>query len=178
MFENVVVTQRFGVSWTMARCSAIVGAGLMVLAALLFWALFKHSKGTVRRLAPEEAGRVALYGRGAQAPGPEEVIKGVGVGAGVELNANIDGLRKAARRGDWTTFWLWPLLLSSACIGVWFMFTAILLAASAPGLIEGVLSLLILLMLFVAWFMPWAAVHTNIDSNVGKPKRETTAAKP
>jgi hypothetical protein len=56
MFENVVVVQRFGISWTLAKSFAVLGVGLMVLAVLLFRALFKHTKGAVRRWRPRRQG--------------------------------------------------------------------------------------------------------------------------
>jgi hypothetical protein len=49
------------------------------------------------------------------------------VGASGEISISIDGLRQAARRGDWLTFWLWPILITCAFGGAWFLFVGITL---------------------------------------------------
>jgi hypothetical protein len=176
MFSNGVVLQRFGVSWTVARCCIVIGVALVALSGVLFSVLFKHMKGKARRLEPEEASRVAFYGRSTASPGVDEVVQGRAVGVGVEIKFGIDDLRLAARRGDWMTFWLSPLLITTFILGLTSLITAGLVAASAPGLIVAVAYIPLGLMLLIFWFMPWAAIYTNIDAGTARGPQTSAPA--
>jgi hypothetical protein len=88
----------------------------------------------------------------------------------------IDDLRLAARRGDWMTFWLSPLLMTSAIFS--FFFTAGLLFADAPGLIWGGAYAPLFLMLAMFWFMPWAAIYTNIDAGTARTAQTSASGAP
>jgi len=167
MFPNPVLLQRFGVSWTLAKAFAIAGASLLAMSAVLFYVLFKHMNGKVRRLEPYEAGRVAL-GRGADIQRPEDVMEGKGVGVGVQISFGIDDLRLAARRGDWKTFWLCPLLLFGAFLGFSLIFNAIFAVASVPGPLAGVVDGILFLMVLFPCFLAWAAIYTNIDAGTAR----------
>jgi len=170
VLANGVLIQQFGASWTAAKCLIAMGVVLMILTAVLFRVLFKHRKGTVRRLDPYEAGRVALHGRSTATPGVDEVIQGKGVGVGIEMKFGIDDLRLAARRGDWKTFWLWPVIMTCAILAFLCIFTGVLLAAAAPGVLHIPLDLMVLFVLFMTWFSSWAATHTNIDASTASPR--------
>ena len=167
MLKNHVVLEKLGISWTLAMCLLVGAAVLCGLSAMLFAILFKHTKASVRRLSKDEAAMVALYARTAEIqPGPVPVIVGAHgmTGAAAELKIDIDSLRNAARRGDWMTFWIWPIMLTGFVSGVGAALAAGLVAAG-----EGQGFLMILLLGFVGlfvsfvWFMPWAAVYTKID---------------
>ncbi len=168
MFPNPLLLQRFGVSWTLAKVFAIAGVSLWAMSALLFYVLFKHMNGKVRRLEPYEAGRVAL-GRGADIQRPDDVMEGKGVGVGVQTSFGIDDLRQAARRGDRMMFWLCPLLLSGAFLGFSCISNAAFAVASVPGPIAGIVDGFLLLMVLFPWFLAWAAIYTNIDAGTARP---------
>ena len=104
---------------------------------------------------------------------------GAAVGVKAELNCNIDSLRQAARRGDWLTFWLWPVILSCSSLGFWLAFMAFAFLRREPILV-GSLTLVSAFIVFVAWFMPWAATHTQIDLNasIQPPARSGDRASP
>jgi len=178
MFSNGVLLQRFGVSWTVAKCCTVVGVALLALSAVLFYVLLKHVKGKARRLDPEEASRVAFYGRSTATPGLDEVVHGPAVGVGVEIKFGIDDLRLAARRGDWMTFWMSPLLITTFILGLTSIITAGLLAAAAPGLIFAVAYIPLCLMLLIFWFMPWAAIYTNIDAGTARASQGSGSTAP
>ena len=161
MLTNQVIAERFGVAWTLARICALSGGAFLVLAGLLFVILFKHVGGKVRRLSPTEAGYVSVYS--AHRHYLPEPIESKGVGYGVELTANIDTLRKAARRGDWLTFWLWPALMSSACVGLWLLFMSMCMALDVPRFVAILATATLAPIFLIAWFMPWAAIYTKID---------------
>ena len=165
MLANPVLFSRFGVAWTLVKCCLVLGGVALILGGALFAILFKHTGAEARRLSAAEAGRVALYpATGSMVP----TISGKGVGVGVELSCSIDSLRKAAHRGDWLTFWLWPVLMTAWVGGCWLLFMAVALKTRfTPAVIAA--SVPCALILFVAWFMPWAALHTKIDLDADSP---------
>lgn len=180
MFKNHVVLEKMGISWTLGMCMGIAAAVLLGISAILFVVLFRHTKARARRLSKEEAAMVALYGRtGDIQPGPPPTIIGAYGTAGVaaELKIDIEGYREAARRGDWMTFWLFPIM--GTCFP-----TSIGLAIAAPFIAWGdgeafpVIMLLAFVGLFVGivWFMPWAAIYTNIDRPTGGTATTSGAA--
>jgi hypothetical protein len=163
MLENPELFQALGISWTVAKCFAAAAVFLFLVSALLFTVLFKHTRGKVRRLSPEEAGRVARY---AAIPSSEpRLIDGKGVGAEAELSYNIDTLRKAAGRGDWLTFWGFPGCFACFFGSFWCCFMAIA-ALTHSGFVAIVISVTLGLMLALSSvFMPWAAIYTDIDKD-------------
>jgi len=178
MLRDGGLLQKLDVPWSATKCCLVLGLVLAAVSAVLFYVLFKHVKGKVRRLDPHEAGRVAFYGRSTATEGVDEVIQADGVGVGAEIKFGIDDLRQAARRGDWMTFWLSPLLMTSGIFAFFFIFTAGLLFADAPGLIWGVAYTPLFLMLAMFWFMPWAALYTNIDAGTARTPRTSAPGAP
>jgi len=168
MPHNLVLFEKYGVSWTVAKCLVVAGTLSLVLCAVLFTILFKHLKGTVRRLEPGEAGRVAFYGRSTATPGLDEVIQADGAGVGVELKFGIDDLRQAARRGDWKTFWLSPVMMTCGALGFCFLMSAGLLAARVPAFAHVLVDVMVLFLIFMTWFSCWAAIYTNIDAGTAR----------
>lgn len=168
MFTNHVVLEKLGISWTLAKCFLVVAAALLGVSAVLFVILFKHTKASVRRLSKDEATLVTVYGRASDVgldPNPA-ALAGYGmVGGAAELKMDIDGLRNAARRRDWTTFWFWPIMLTTFISSIWSAVAAGLVAAGqGQGFLMVLLSAFVGLFLLIVWFMPWAAVYTNIDA--------------
>ena len=83
------------------------------------------------------------------------------------MSMDIDGLRRAARRGDWMSFFLWPISMSCWIIGMWLVFTAFLLYT--PSGFWVMVSIVFLGMEGITLFMPYAAIFTNIDAGVDAP---------
>jgi hypothetical protein len=165
MFSNPILFPGPGLSWTLARCCVAAGLLLMLLGALLFLILFKHVRGKVERLSPEEAGELAANAARRDVV-PTIRMKGVGVSA--QLSFNIDTLRQAARRGDWLTFWLAPGMFVVWFIGVWLMCMAFAIAEGSRAMAV-VVSVFMTLLVLVPPFMSWAAIYTTIDMDTDGP---------
>jgi hypothetical protein len=93
-------------------------------------------------------------------------------GVGIEASIDIPGFRAAARQGDWLKFWLWPVCFTTWCLGIWAVIFGAAVALRAPE-VGVVISVFVVLMLFVCWFMPFAALYTKIDS-VTPPENSTS----
>lgn len=167
MSQSSFLFRWLGINWTLTKCLIVVGTFLVLLGAGLFIVLFKHVKGKAQRMGREE-GWDFLMNAGLPRTDKNNIVlwAGPAVGVKAELNCNIDTLRNAARRGDWLTFWLWPIMLSCWSIGMFVLVGAVL--PRKPIFIV-LTALLPAFMMFVAWFMPWAAIYTNIDLNADGP---------
>jgi len=143
----------------------------MLLGVCLFVVLFKHVKGKIERMSEQETRDMFDYGATTE-PYVRRDMQSVGpiIGVKAVLTANIDTLRRAARRGDWLTFWLWPSIMSCWCIGMGLLIMAIL--PREPILIV-VTWLIPAFIVSVAWFMAWAAIYTNIDLNADAEPAQT-----
>jgi hypothetical protein len=165
MPKTLVLFRWLGINWTLTKCLAVAGVFLMLVAAGLFIILFKHVKGKVQRMSREETWDFINHGN-LMIPhdyvGPTMLYAGPAVGVKVQLTANINTLRQAARRGDWLTFWLWPTMMSGWFIGGWLLCMSF---GRDDLVIVVVTTVPIVFLMFVAWFMPWAAIYTNIDLN-------------
>jgi hypothetical protein len=166
MSNTPVLFRWLDINWTLTKCLVVAGVFLMLVGAGLFLILFKHVKGKVERLNREEVWNDfnTNFGVGIRTDylAPTMLYRGPAVGVKAQLTANINTLRQAARRGDWLTFWLWPSILSGWSIGVWLLFMAFCRRDLVIAVLVTVVPAFILL---VAWFMPWAAIYTNIDLN-------------
>lgn len=182
MFTNSVLFKAGGISFTLANCFFIGAAVLGVVAALLFAILFKRTHGVVKRMSPDEAARVQVYGMGQAVdfnPDPVAYVKTVGAtGRSAELSFDIDSLRNAHRSGDLATFWLAPLMFTSWCLAAWLLFMGCMIALPVPSGFQIMLTAVVLLIVLVPWFMVWAAVNTNIDLGKAKPAAPVTAGRP
>ena len=162
MSDSSVLFLWLHINWTLTKCLTIAGVFLMLVGVALFIVLFKHVKGKTQRMSQDEALDFLMNASKTGGDIRTSPVWGKAVGVKAELNCNIDTLRNVARRGDWLTFWLWPAILSCWSIGISLLFVALLyrqlflviLSVLIPGFV-----------LFVAWFMPWAAIYTNIDLN-------------
>jgi hypothetical protein len=167
MFKNPFLFHALGTDWRLSKFCVACGLAVMLIGVLFFVALAFHTKAHWRRLSSADAANVAFHG----SSGRGEVLPattGVGVaGAEIQLTMDIDGLRRAARRGDWMSFFLWPISMSCWIIGTWLVFTAFLLY-TPPGFWVMV-SIFLLGMEGITLFMPYAAIFTNIDAGVDGP---------
>jgi hypothetical protein len=144
-----------------------VGGLLAIVASIQFVILFKHVKGKVYRMSPEEAKSAVFYGlsvldirfRSLETP----LWVGPAVGYVATLSCNIDTLRKAARRGDWLTFWFWPTMMTGWCGGLWLVFLSVMMAVHVPTGLIVLVTVFIGAMVAIVWFMAWAALYTKID---------------
>jgi hypothetical protein len=167
LFDNPVLFRAWSIDWSVTKFCLATGVCLLLLAGLFGWILASHTKGAKwEKLSSREAADLAANAGRAPHERHGQIYAGKAVGASGEIHAGIDDLRQAARRGDWLTFWLWPLIFSCAFGGAWFFFSAGLLSAPRP--------LWVVLTLFCAigagfgWFMAWAALYTNIDAGTAQ----------
>jgi hypothetical protein len=161
--KDPIVFHLFGISWSLGGCGIVLGGIFTIAAVIQFVILFKHLGGKPQRLSHREAERVAFYGGNLEST-QVEAIHGPAVGVGVELNWDISTLRKAARRGDWLTFWLFVTMPASWIFGPGLVAVSVfLIARSPPWAVIGIGAVL-LLGLAVFWFVPFAAIYTNLDA--------------
>jgi len=162
--HSPVLFRWLGIGWTSTTCMLAAGLSFMLLGVILFLILFKHTKSKVERMSDQETRDFIEYGELTEPYGPPRSMQAVGpvVGAKAVMAANINTLRQAARAGDWLKFWLWPCMGSCWSIGLGLFITAV--CPRDIGLII-VIWLVPAFLVFVAWFMAWAAIYTNIDIN-------------
>ncbi len=161
MSKNPILFRWLDINWTLNECLLVSAVFLVLLAAGLFIVLFRHVKGRVQRMSREETWDLLMNAAKARTDiRTSPVLQGPAVGLKAELKCNIDTLRRAARRGDWLTFWLWPIVLSGWSTGFWLLFMAVV--PREPFFIV-LVTVIPAFIVFVAWFMPWAAIYTNID---------------
>jgi hypothetical protein len=146
----------------------VAGGLLAIVASIQFVVLFKHVKGKVYRMSPDEAKAAMFYGlsiTNIRSPGTPLWV-GPAVGYVATLSCNIDTLRKAARRGDRLTFWFWPTMMTGWCGGLWLIFLAVMMAARIPTGLIVLVTVFMGSMVAIVWFMAWAALYTKIDLDV------------
>lgn len=162
MMDQTVPTAGNHVDWALFGGGAALAVGLMVTGLVMFLVLWRHMKGRLTRLAPEDAGQVAVYGQTRGIYQADQAIIARGEGVEATLTINIDTLRKAWQRGDGKTFWLWPLSMTFIFVGLLIAFWVPMLVfhAGPPMFLAAAFLLVFPLIL---WFMAWAAVHTKID---------------
>jgi hypothetical protein len=169
MFGNPILLERFGIAWTVAKCGLAAGGAFIVLGVVILAILFKHTKAEFSRVTGYDAAVGAMYPGIRPAP-PGLLLYGKAVGYEVKMKANIDTLRKAAGRGDWLTFWLWPAMICSWCLGFWLVFMATFAVFRVPAILVIVTTGFIALIVLIALFMPWAAIYTKIDLDADTPE--------
>jgi hypothetical protein len=168
LFDKPVLFRAGGIDWSVMKVCLSTGIFLWVLAGLFAWILASHTKAAKwETMSSVEAADLAVNAGRAPHERFGQIYAGKAVGKSGEINAGIDDLRQAARRGDWLTFWLWPLSISCAFGGAWLFFSGITL--SAPRGIWIILTLVLLPMTCFGWFMAWAAIYTNIDAGKARP---------
>ena len=93
-----------------------------------------------------------------------DVATSYGAGVRNEASVNIDTLRQMAKRGEWSSFWSWPIMLSGFFGGIQLLGTAALLFAGKLGAVL-LLNLCFAPITLFGWFMAWAALYTKIDAD-------------
>jgi hypothetical protein len=171
LFDNPILFRAWDIDWSVVKVCLVTGAFLWLLSILCGWILVRHTRAEWQRMSSAEAADLAANAGRAPHERFGQVYAGKAVGASVEVHAGIDDLRRAARRGDWLTFWLWPILLSCAFGGCWLFFSGCLLADRSHWVISVVWILLTIFCVAAfgaGWFMPWAALYTNIDAGTAR----------
>jgi len=118
--------------------------------------------GRTRTMRQDELAR-SMFGRDPQDQPTIAVVRGKGVRR--EASMTIGGLRRLAKREQWGLFWSWPCTLTGfalgmqlLCIAPWLADGEIVFALSAASICVP--------MIVIAWFMPWAALHTKIEADI------------
>lgn len=167
LFDNPVLFRAGGIEWSTIKVCLASGVFLLLLTGLLVWILASHTKGAKwETMSSVEAADLAVNAGRAPHERFGQVYAGKAVGKSGEISAGIDDLRQAARRGDWLTFWLWPITMSCGSVGAWFIFSALTL--SAPRALWVAITVFCLLLAGLNWFMAWAAIYTNIDAGTAR----------
>jgi len=165
IFSDPILFRALGTRWYLSKFCLVAGFLLMVIGGLFGVVLALHTKARWRRLSAAEAADVAF--NPARSAGATATAASVGTaGAEIQMSIDIDGFRQAARRGDWLTFMLWPIMLSCWVIGVWMVLSTFLLHMP-PGF-----WVLVTVVMFalegLCLFMPFAALFTNIDAGTSQ----------
>jgi hypothetical protein len=169
LFDNPILFRAWGTDWYVTKICVVTGVGLLLLAGLFGWILARHTKGAKwETLSSREAADVAVNAGRAPHERLGQVYAGKAVGASGEIHAGIDDLREAARRGDWLTFLLWPVLFSCGFGGAWLFFSGLTL--SAPRALWVLVTLFCVPVVGISWFMAWAAIYTNIDAGTARKR--------
>jgi len=158
MLENPVLFQIGTRQWTLGPVCMLLGLVLLLIAGGLFAVLVVHH-GQTRRLDADEASRVAF--NAGRAPSELAPIHGPARGVEARVSFTIGDLRRAHQTGDSLLFWGGPLLMMiwSAAFGLFCIGGAAWSRDAIP-----LLGLLVVVpMLLIAAFMPWAAVYTKLE---------------
>jgi len=165
IFRDPVLFRALGTRWYLSKFCLVAGFLLMVLGGLFGVVLALHTKARWRRLSAAEAADVAF--NPARSAGGSATAASVGTaGAEIQMSISMEGLRKAARQGDWLTFFLWPIMLSCWVIGMWMALSMVLLAMP-----QGFWILVTVVMLGlegVVLFLPLAAIVTSGDAGAAR----------
>jgi hypothetical protein len=158
MFQNPVLFQIGTRQWTLGPVCMLLGLMLLLIAGgLLAVLIVQH--GETRRLDAREASRVAF--NAGRAPSELAPIHGPARGVEARVSFTIGDLRRARRAGDSLLFWGGPLMMMlwSAAFGLFCIGGAAWSRSAIPlwGL------LVVVPLLLMAAFMPWAAVYTELE---------------
>jgi hypothetical protein len=158
MPQNRVLFQIGTEPWTLAGFCVALGLAMLVIGAGLFTLLVVRH-GRTRRLEGLEASRVAANA----GPGRSDVGMNYGPAVGVEarLTFTIGDLRRAHRAGDDLMFWGAPAMMLAWIAGFGLSLFAAVVWLSESILLVGFI--LIVPMFLIVCFMPWAAVHTQLE---------------
>ena len=166
LFDNPILFRAWDIDWSVIKVCLATCLSLWLLAGLCGWILARHTEGAKwQKVSSAEAADLAVNAGRAPHERFGQVYAGKAVGASGEISISIDGLRQAARRGDWLTFWLWPILITFGFGGAWFLFVGLTLEMPWFSIL---VSIFCLAPIGVSWFMPWAALYTNIDAGTAQ----------
>jgi hypothetical protein len=158
MPENRVLFEIGTEPWTLAGVCLVLGLGMFVVAGSLM-ALLLVRYGRVRRLRGYEASRVAFNAD--RIGGEIRPIHGPATGVEVRVTFTIGDLRRAHRQGDRLMFWGGPAMLMSWSTAFGLSSFAGAVAMREYGFLAGYVVLVP--MFLIAGFMPWAAIHTELE---------------
>jgi hypothetical protein len=158
MLENKVLFHIGAKPWTLGGVYMVVGLALLAIAGgLLAVLLVRH--GETRRLEGREASRVAFNAD--RLGGELRPIHGPAVGVEVRVSFTIGDLRRARQVGDYLVFWGMPAFMTAWSAGFGFLCLGGAVLTNTPVLLVGFIVLVP--MFLIACFMPWAAVHTQLE---------------
>jgi len=158
MLENRVLFHIGGKPWTLGGACMVLGLALLVIGgSLLAVLLVRH--GETRRLDGREASRVAFNAE--RLGGELRPIHGPATGAEVRVSFTIGDLRRAHQAGDNLVFWGVPAFMTTLSTAFAFLCVGGALLTNTPVML---VSFVVLVPIFlIACFMPWAAVHTQLE---------------
>jgi hypothetical protein len=158
MLENRVLFHLGAKPWTLGGVYIVLGLVLLVIGGgLLALLLLRH--GETRRLEGYEASRVAFNAD--RLGGELRPIHGPATGVEVRVSFTIGDLRRARQAGDNLVFWGMPAFMTTWSAGFGFLCLGGAVLTSTPVFLAGLI--VIVPMFLIACFMPWAAVHTQLE---------------
>lgn len=158
MLENRVLFHIGAEPWTLGGVYMVLGFALLVIGGSLM-ALLLVRYGETRRLEGREASRVAFNAD--RLGGELRPIHGPAVGVERRMNFTIGDLRRARQAGDYVMFWGAPALMMTWSAGFGFLCLAAVVFTNTPALLVSFIAIVPLFL--IACFMPWAAVHTQLE---------------
>jgi hypothetical protein len=158
MLENRVLFDIGGKPWTLGGVCMVLALALLVIGGSLFAVLLVRH-GETRRLEGREASRVAFNAD--RLGGELRPIHGPAIGVERRMSFTIGDLRRARQAGDNLVFWGVPALMTTLSAGFGFLVLGGAVLARAPALLSGLIVLVP--MFLIGCFMPWAAVHTQLE---------------
>jgi hypothetical protein len=158
MFENRVLFHIGAEPWTLGACSMVLGLTLLVIGGGLLTLLLVRY-GETRRLEGREASRVAFNSD--RLGGELRPIHGPAIGVESRVSFTIGDLRRARQAGDYVMFWGAPAFMMTWSGGFGFLCLAGAVLTNTPVLLVSFIA--IVPMFLIACFMPWAAVHTQLE---------------
>jgi fatty acid desaturase len=147
--------------WSPTLWCVIIGVSFLVLAfTVLACALI--ARGKKREQTKQEVLDRMLVWDNSLSP---SYAKGSGSGTGVEITMDLNGMRAAAKNGEWLWFWTFPVFFFFLAFGSMLLVAA--MGLHAHDMVPVWLSSLIFVPFgFVGFFMAWAALYTDIDKHV------------
>lgn len=157
MPDDRVLFEVGGEPWTLSFVCLLLALASFVLAAILF-TLVVRRHGKIRRLTGAEASSVAFN---ADKLGEVRSIHGPARGVEARVRFTIGDLRRAHQAGDHLLFWGGPAMAVSWCGGFGLLSLSGALATGEAMMLIGYTLLIPMLLIFC--FMPWAAVYTKLE---------------
>jgi hypothetical protein len=167
LFKDSDLLSTLGSHWSLTKFGLVSAAFLMLLALASGAALKRHTRAPSRRLNEAEAADFVFNVTSSDDELHEQVYQGKAVGAEVRMHLDIDGIRAAAKRGDWTLLWLWLVAWVSFGGSLWLVFSVALLHPPSSSTDFGMwIAVSIFMLAFTAMLpvMMWLALFTKFDN--------------
>jgi Flp pilus assembly protein TadB len=158
MVENRVLFDIGGKPWTLGGVYMVLALALLVIGGSLFAVLLVRH-GETRRLEGREASRVAFNAD--RLGGELRPIHGPAIGVERRMSFTIGDLRRARQAGDNLVFWGVPAFMTTLSAGFGCLCLGGAVLTNTPVFLVGFIVLVP--MFLIACFMPWAAVHTQLE---------------